>query len=139
MGNGWPPGHFTFRIYLPPEGGIVDNQGEISFTIDSLPNKVNYTPIFWSANRQTCDLTNMKTYTIKHIKHIVICTIVCGSVHTATFRDLPPTNIPCNLPFLTDLPTHPTVDIGWIYTDNDSKSVCPRYSPPQHTKIVSAG
>ena len=61
VGNGWPPGHFTFRIYLPPEGGIVDNQGEISFTIDSLPNKVNYTPIVWSANRQTCDLANMKT------------------------------------------------------------------------------
>ena len=37
VGNGWPPGHFTFKLYMAPKSLAVDRS---SFTLEALPSRV---------------------------------------------------------------------------------------------------
>ena len=41
VGNGWPPGHFTFKIYIAPDDFDVESS---SFSLESLPSRVFSVP-----------------------------------------------------------------------------------------------
>jgi hypothetical protein len=41
VGNGWPPGHYTFKIYIAPEDRNVERS---SFSLESLPSRVFSAP-----------------------------------------------------------------------------------------------
>jgi hypothetical protein len=41
VGNGWPPGHFTFKIYIAPRDSNVERN---SFSLESLPSRVFSAP-----------------------------------------------------------------------------------------------
>jgi hypothetical protein len=41
VGNGWPPGHYTFKLYMAPKNMVVDRG---SFSLEALPSRVFSAP-----------------------------------------------------------------------------------------------